>query len=449
MNQLFGTDGVRGTANEYPMTPEVALRLGKAAAIVLGNDKKHPRILIGKDPRLSSYMIEYALTAGTLAAGGEVLLVGPMPTPAVAHLTKSFAADAGVVITASHNPARDNGIKFFSNQGIKLADETEERIEQVYFSETDPTGHVRGRDIGKAYRIDDAQGRYIEFAKSAIHNNSLAGLTVVVDCANGAAYKITPTLLKELGAEVIVLNDKPNGLNINLNCGALNLGGTQKMVRKKHADIGIALDGDADRVMMVDEMGQLVDGDQLMAIVALDMLQKGELRRSTLVATHYSNLGLDHTVKAAGGEVVRVENGDRYVIDRLLSDDYNFGGEQSGHLIFSDYATTGDGTISALKILDIMKRTNRKLSELAAQMSKYPQVLINVQVREKREFERMPRFMQALDDARSELEDRGRMLIRYSGTEQLLRVMVEGRDREQVAQIANTLAARAREEIGA
>ena len=327
MKKLFGTDGVRGIAGKYPVTAEVALRLGKAVAIFFKNKEKRSKIIIGKDPRLSGYMLENAVTSGILSVGVDVLLVGPMPTPAISHLTKSFAADAGIMISASHNPAEENGIKFFSNEGLKLSDETEKEIEKIFFSEKVNEEQIHGKKIGKAYRIDDAKGRYIEFAKSSIQNTSLKGLKIVLDCANGAAYNIAPLILSELGAEVIVSNDKPDGFNINLNCGALHPEVIRKAVLENKAHAGVSLDGDADRVIMVDEKGEVVNGDAIMAIAGLNLLEKNELAKKTVVATVYSNLGLDETIKNAGGRVVRVDNGDRYVIEEMLKKGYKFGGE--------------------------------------------------------------------------------------------------------------------------
>lgn len=448
MKKLFGTDGVRGTANTYPITSEVAMKLGKAAAIVLRNDKKRPKIVIGKDTRLSGYMLENALTSGILSVGGDVYLVGPMPTPAVAHLVKSFAADAGIVISASHNPAKDNGIKFFSNQGLKLSDETEQKIEALFFSGNISTDHINGEKIGKAYRIDDAAGRYIEFAKSAIANRSLSGLKVVLDCANGAAYKIAPLILQELGAEVIVKFNNPNGLNINLDCGATHPEVTTKEVVDQNADLGITLDGDADRVILIDEKGNVVDGDQILAIAALDMIEKGELNKKTLVATDYSNLGLDRAIKKAGGKVVRVKNGDRYVIEEMLKQGYNLGGEQTGHIIFFNYTMTGDATIATLKILDIIKQSGKTLSELASCMKKFPQVLINVNVKEKKDIEDISELKEIIENVKNELGENGRTLIRYSGTENILRIMVEGEDKERITKLAKEIAVAAEEAIG-
>lgn len=447
MKKLFGTDGVRGTANSYPITPEAIMRLGKAAAIVLRNGKKRPKIIIGKDPRLSGYMIENALTAGILSVGGDVLLVGPMPTPAIAHLVKSFAADAGMMISASHNPAHDNGVKLFSSQGIKLSDEIELKIEKLFFSEKISTEIINGGSIGKAYRIDDARGRYIEFAKSAINNRSLAGLKIVLDCANGAAYKVAPLILQELGAEVIVMNNSPNGLNINLNCGALHPENVAKQVLKHKADVGIALDGDADRIIMVDEAGKIVDGDQIMSIIALDMIDKGELRNNTLVVTSYSNLGLDEAIKKAGGRVVRVRNGDRYVIEEMLAEGYNFGGEQSGHIILFDYTMTGDGTIAALKMLDVIKHSRKKLSELAKCMKKYPQIILNIEVKEKRPLRDLNELTKAIDSANKTLGKQGRTLVRYSGTQNLLRIMVEGKEEKLITKLAKNISDKAKKEL--
>ncbi|MBS1267198.1 MAG: Phosphoglucomutase/phosphomannomutase [Candidatus Woesearchaeota archaeon] len=444
---LFGTDGVRGTANKYPITPEACVKLGKAAAIVLKNGKKRPRFIIGKDTRLSGYMVETALMSGIVSVGGEVMLVGPMPTPAVAHLVKSFAADAGIVISASHNPAQDNGIKFFSAAGLKLSDEVEEEIEKLFFSDMTEYS-VNGNQVGKAYRIDDALGRYIEFAKSTVNNISLKGMKIVLDCANGAAYKIAPKILRELGANVLVLNNKPDGLNINKGCGATHPELISRIVVEEKADLGLALDGDADRVIMVDENGKVVDGDQILCIAALNMLKKGELKKDSLVVTGYSNLGLDKAIKQAGGRVVRVKNGDRYVIDEMLKKGYNLGGEQSGHIIFFDYSMTGDGTIASLKILRIMKKSGRTLSDLSSCMKKFPQKLINVDVNSKPDFSKINGFNRAIKSVESKLGDSGRTLIRYSGTQNILRIMIESEDKALIADMAKELADIVKKEIG-
>ncbi|MBU1974593.1 MAG: phosphoglucosamine mutase, partial [Nanoarchaeota archaeon] len=338
MRKLFGTDGIRGKANTYPMTVDIALKVGKAAGIILRNGKKC-KVVIGKDTRLSGYMIESALAAGLLSMGIEVYFVGPMPTPAIAHITRSFAADAGVVISASHNPYEDNGIKFFDAHGFKLPDDVEEKIEQLALSDLN-TDNITGEDVGKAHRISDARGRYIEFAKNSIKNMSLKGLKIVLDCANGAAYHVTKYILTELGAEVILKNTFPNGKNINERCGALYPELLRDDVLLENADLAIALDGDADRVIMLDEKGEVVCGDRMMGIVALEMLREGTLKQNTLVTTVMSNLGLTKAIESAGGKVVQTKVGDRYVVEEMRKNDYNLGGEQSGHIIFLDHTTT-------------------------------------------------------------------------------------------------------------
>jgi len=439
MKKLFGTDGVRGKANIYPMNAETALKLGMAAAAVFINGKKRHKIVIGKDTRISCYMIENALTSGILSMGVDVLLVGPMPTPAIAHLTKSFAADAGIVISASHNPAEDNGIKFFDSNGFKLSDEVEEKIEKIVFSEI-KTDHIIGELVGKAKRIDDAQGRYIEFAKNSVDNISLKGIKIVLDCANGAAYKVSPLIFEELGAQVITINNRPNGLNINDQCGALHPEQMKKFVIQYGADIGIALDGDADRVIMVDENANDVDGDQIIALCALNLIRDKKLKDNTIVVTEYSNLGLDKAIKDTNGKVVRVRNGDRYVVEEMRKHKYNFGGEQSGHIIFLDYTTTGDGTISALQVLRIMKKTGKKLSELARCITKFPQIMVNVKVRKKIDFEKMPKVMEKINKAKEKLKNNGRVIVRYSGTQNLARIMVEGINEKEIRKYAKEIA---------
>ena len=447
MKKLFGTDGVRGKANIYPMDAETALKLGKAAAAVFMNGKKRHKIIIGKDTRISCYMIENALTSGILSMGVDVLLVGPMPTPAIAHLTKSFAADAGIVISASHNPAEDNGIKFFDSNGFKLSDEVEEKIEKIAFSEI-KTDHIIGELVGKAKRIDDAQGRYIEFAKSSVDNISLKGIKIVLDCANGAAYKVSPLIFEELGAQVITINNTPNGLNINDQCGALYPGQMKKFVVEYGADIGIALDGDADRVIMVDENANEVDGDQIIALCALNLIRDKKLKDNTIVVTDYSNLGLDKAIKNANGKVIRVMNGDRYVVEEMRKYKYNFGGEQSGHIVFLDYTTTGDGTISALQVLRIMKKTGKKLSELARCITKFPQIMVNVKVRKKIDFEKMPKVMEKINKAKEKLKNNGRVIARYSGTQNLARIMVEGINEKEIRKYAKEIADEIKKQTG-
>ncbi|MAG07928.1 phosphoglucosamine mutase [Candidatus Woesearchaeota archaeon] len=444
--KLFDTDGIRGVANQYPIDPETMVKIGKAAAHVFKNSKKRHIILIGKDTRISGYVIESALTSGICSLGVDVLLVGPMPTPAIAHLTKSFAADAGIVISASHNPAEDNGIKFFSSDGFKLSDNKELEIEKYVFSKKVNTEQIKGELIGKAFRINDARGRYIEFAKNSIKNNSLSGLKVIVDCANGATYHIAAKIFKELGAEVTVLNNKPNGLNINLNCGALHPEVVREAVLKEKADIGISLDGDGDRVIMADEKGNIIDGDSIMAICGLHLLKKNKLKDNTIVATGYSNLALDELMKKNGGKVIRAQNGDRYVIDEMRKNSYVLGGEQSGHIIFMNQTTTGDGIIAALQVLNIMKKTGKPLSELAKCLKKYPQVLVNINVKKKILFEEMEEVNEEIKKAEKELK--GRLLIRYSGTQNIARIMVEGKDKNKINKLANKIAEKIKKEIG-
>lgn len=441
MKKLFGTDGVRGVANVYPMTSEMAMQIGRAAAYIFKNGHKRHRIVIGKDTRLSGYMIENALAAGICSMGVDVLLVGPLPTPGIANITSSMRADAGVVISASHNPFQDNGIKFFSRDGYKLPDEMEIRMEELIFSKKIDSLRPIATEVGKAFRIDDAVGRYVVFLKSTFPKDlDLAGMKIVLDCANGAAYKVAPAVLEELGAEVIAVGVKPNGTNINAGCGSLHPEVISEAVKEHRADLGIALDGDADRVIFVDEFGNEVDGDHIMAICATDMLEKKKLRKNTLVATVMSNMGLDIAVKKAGGKVVKTAVGDRYVVEEMRRKGYNLGGEQSGHMIFLDHNTTGDGVLSALQVLAIMRRRNKTLSELAGVMVQLPQVLLNVRVAEKKDIMIIPEVAGLIRKIEQELKDDGRVLIRYSGTEPLLRIMLEGPDKYQIAGWAKEIA---------
>ncbi len=441
MKKLFGTDGVRGVANVYPMTTEMAMQIGRAAAYIFKNGRQRHRIVIGKDTRLSGYMIENALSAGICSMGVDVLLVGPLPTPGIANITSSMRADAGVVISASHNPFQDNGIKFFSRDGFKLPDEMELRIEELIFSKKIDSLRPIATEVGKAYRIDDAVGRFVVFLKSTFPRNlDLAGLKIVLDCAHGAAYKVAPAVFEELGAEVIPLGVKPNGTNINAGCGSLHPELLSEAVKEHRADIGVALDGDADRVIFADEFGNEVDGDHIMAICATDMLKQKKLRKNTLVATVMSNMGLDIAVKKAGGKVVKTAVGDRYVVEEMLRGGYNLGGEQSGHMIFLEHNTTGDGVLSALQVLAIMRRNGRTLSELAEIMIPLPQVLVNVRVLEKRDIMTIPEIAAQVRGVEEKLQDQGRILIRYSGTEPLLRIMLEGQDKYQIAGWAKEIA---------
>jgi phosphoglucosamine mutase len=449
MKKLFGTDGVRGVANVYPMTSEMAMEIGRAAAYIFKNGHKRHRIVIGKDTRLSGYMIENALAAGICSMGVDVLLVGPLPTPGIANITSSMRADAGVVISASHNPFQDNGIKFFSRDGYKLPDEMELRMEELIFTKKIDSLRPIATEVGKAFRIDDAVGRYVVFLKSTFPKDlDLTGMKIVLDCANGAAYKVAPAVLEELGAEVIALGVKPNGTNINAGFGSLHPEVISEAVKEHRADLGIALDGDADRVIFVDEFGGEVDGDHIMAICATDMLEQKKLRKNTLVATVMSNMGLDIAVKKAGGKVVKTAVGDRYVVEEMLRKGYNLGGEQSGHMIFLDHNTTGDGVLSALQVLAIMRRRTRTLSELAEVMIPLPQVLVNVRVAEKRDIMTIPEVAGLIRNIEQHLKDTGRILIRYSGTEPLLRIMLEGPDKHQIAGWAKEIADLAEKKIG-
>lgn len=449
MKKLFGTDGVRGVANVYPMTTEMAMQLGRAAAYIFRNGHKRHRIVIGKDTRLSGYMIENALVAGICSMGVDVLIVGPLPTPGIANITSSMRADAGVVISASHNPFQDNGIKFFSRDGFKLPDEMELKIEELIFSKKIDSLRPIATEVGKAYRIDDAVGRYVVFLKSTFPKElDLTGMKIVLDCANGAAYKVAPAVLEELGAEVITLGVKPNGTNINAGCGSLHPEVISEAVTEHRADLGIALDGDADRVIFVDEFGHEVDGDHIMAICATDMLKQKKLRKNTVVATVMSNMGLDIAVKKAGGKVIKTAVGDRYVVEEMLKGGYNLGGEQSGHMIFLDHNTTGDGMLTALQVLAIMQGKKQTLSELAEVMIPLPQVLVNVRVSEKKDIMTIPEVAGLVQGIEAKLKDEGRILIRYSGTEPLLRIMLEGQDKYQITGWAKEIAETVESSIG-
>jgi len=433
MNQLFGTDGMRGQVNTYPITSEIALSAGKAIACVLqARESNCKRVLIGKDTRLSGYMLETALTSGLVSMGMEVFLVGPMPTPAVAHLTKSMGAAAGLMLTASHNPFDDNGIKIFGSDGYKLSDELERQIEKHILSGDLASGHIRSDRIGKAHRIDDARGRYIEFAKQTIENQGFDGLRIAVDCAHGAAYFIGPLILKELGANVKKINAEPDGFNINNQCGALYPKAVSQLVEEHQADLGIAFDGDADRVIFCDEKGQVVDGDRILGVCALDYKERGRLAKDTLVVTTMSNLGLHEAMNKNGIDVVTTDVGDRYVIQYMRENGCNIGGEKSGHLIFKDYATTGDGIISALQIMKLMKQTGKPLSQLASYLIEYPQKLVSLPVSEKKDLETIGRLQDVLSQCRSSLGDQGRVLLRYSGTEMKIRLLVEAKDPDGV-----------------
>jgi len=454
-NRLFGTDGVRGIANVEPVTAETALKLGRAAAHWFkssadSRERGRHRIIIGKDTRLSGYMLENAIVAGITSMGVDALLVGPLPTPGVAYMTRSLRCDAGIVLTASHNPYEDNGIKFFRHDGYKLDDRVEMEIEELVFTGRIDSIRPTATQIGKAIRIDDALGRYIEFAKSSVPRGlSLEGLKIVADVAHGATYKSTPCILRELGAELIVLNNAPDGTNINLDCGSTHPRMVAGATLQHHAHAGISHDGDGDRVILADERGRIVDGDAILAITTLAALQNGGLRNKTLVATVMSNLALDHAVQKAGGRVVRTAVGDRCVIEKMIELDANIGGEQSGHLIFRDHETTGDGVVSALQILRIMVETRKSLGDLSACLKPYPQVLKNMMVKTKPPFEELPAVLELVRAAEKDMGERGRVLLRYSGTESKARLLIEGEDQARIETHAHRIAEKLRETIGA
>lgn len=438
--KLFGTDGIRGTANEFPITPEVALRAGKAIAEVLsGSGHTRNRVIIGKDTRISGYMLETALTSGLVSSGMDVFLVGPMPTPSVAHLTKSMGCAAGIMLTASHNPYEDNGLKIFGPDGYKLPDELEEKIEDFILSNAPPKVSTPPEKIGKATRIDDARGRYIEFAKHTANNISLHGLKIVVDCGNGAAYFVAPLIFRELGAEVISMATQPDGMNINDHCGALYPEAAGELVKQHGADLGISLDGDADRAIFTDAHGNTVSGDRIIALCALALKNRKQLHGDTVAVTVMSNLGLHAAMEKAGIKVLTTGVGDRQVIEALRAKGHSFGGENSGHLIFADYATTGDGILSALQVLRVMKESGKPLHELARCMEEYPQQLESFKVPSKPPLESLTDFQSLLREADLALGKNGRQLIRYSGTENKARVLVEHPDPEIVKHWATRL----------
>ncbi len=441
--RLFGTDGIRGTVNDHPMTPEIVLRIGMAIGYLLRESRGRNMILIGKDTRLSGYMIESALTSGICAMGMNVTLVGPIPTPGVAFLTRTLRLDAGIVISASHNPFEDNGIKFFSSKGFKLPDELEQKIERLVEDDRLESYRPRGAEIGKAYRLDDATGRYIEYIKSTIPRGmTFEGFKVVVDCAHGAAYKITPWLFRELGAEVISINNTPDGMNINAHAGALHPESLRKAVKRHGAHLGIAHDGDADRAIFCDELGNIVDGDQIMGMWAIEMKKSKSLKKNAVVSTVMSNFGLEKFLEEHGIRLIRTPVGDRYVVEEMRAGGYNFGGEQSGHIVFLDHNTTGDGPLTALQVLYLMKKRGASLSELTRDIHLFPQVLANVKVKVKsgRDLSAIPGIAEAIRTAEEALAGRGRVLVRPSGTEPKIRIMVEGESLSLIERLAQDLA---------
>ncbi len=452
IRSLFGTDGIRGVANHDPMTPEMSLRLGKALTCLLkqGSQQTHrPKIVIGKDTRLSGYIFEQALSSGIASMGADVLLVGPLPTPAIAFITASMRADAGIVISASHNPYEDNGIKIFDRNGFKLPNEEETKIEEMIFGGDGDLMRASPGDIGKAFRIEDAPGRYVVFAKNSFPGDlTLEGIKIVLDCANGAAYKVSPIIFQELGAEVITIGVNPDGKNINTDCGSLNPDLLRRKVLKSGADIGIALDGDADRVIFCDEKGTIVDGDKIIAICADEMIEHGKLRGNAVVTTLMSNMALENFIRGKGADFIRTEVGDRYVVEAMREKGCNLGGEQSGHIIFLDHTTTGDGTLAALQVLAIMKREGKKLSQLACIIAPYPQLLVNVRIKKKKDLDKIRNLQDLINRSTARLNGRGRINIRYSGTEPISRVMVEGEDLSLISEIADELASAIENDIG-
>jgi phosphoglucosamine mutase len=448
--KLFGTDGIRGVANRYPMTAEVALSLGKALASVLikrNKDKKRHVIVVGKDTRLSGYMLESALESGIVSMGVDVYLVGPLPTPAIARLIRSLNADAGIVISASHNPACDNGIKIFDGNGYKLSDEDEKGIEDLIIENKTHTLSVNSLEIGKAYRVSEALGRYIEFAKATVGATSLEGIKLVLDCANGAAYSVAPKIFEELGAEVISIGVSPNGLNINQGVGATDIKKLSETVMSTRADAGIALDGDADRIIMCDELGKEISGDAIIGILAKMLKEEGALKQNKVVVTIMSNLGLKKYLDSLGIEYLETAVGDKYVIEAMRNNSLVLGGEQSGHIIMSNYVTTGDGIITGLQVLKKLKESGTKMSLLASQIQKYPQVLLNIKVREKIPIPELA-ANNIIKKVEEELKNTGRVLVRYSGTENLCRVMVEAETDKEAREYSKKIAEEIKREIG-
>lgn len=441
-NKLFGTDGVRGLANAGVMTPEMAFRIGAAVTYQARKGKKRaPHVVIGKDTRVSGYLFETSIAAGICAMGGRVMLSAVLPTPAIAHITQSMRADAGIVISASHNAYEDNGIKVFGPDGYKLPDEAEAELEALVRSDVLDKKRPTGLNVGRAERLYDAWGRYVAFVKNSFPAElSLDGLRIVVDAAHGAAYRVAPAVFAELGADVTAIGVKPNGRNINAGCGALHPEHAAKEVIKRNAHFGIALDGDADRVIIIDDKGKEVDGDAVMALCATRLIRAGKLNKRTLVATVMSNLGLEHALAREKGKVVRCSVGDRYVVEAMRKGNYNLGGEQSGHLIFLDHATTGDGLVAALQLLAIAIREGRPLSELSAEvMERVPQVLLNVKLTEKRALDTLTQGTRAIAAAEKALGKDGRVLVRWSGTEPKLRILVEGPSEKRIRALAESI----------
>ena len=441
MGKLFGTDGIRGVANEHPMTAEMAMNIGRATAHLFKKRGHVPKIIIGKDTRISGYMLENALVSGICSMGVHAIMVGVLPTPGIAFLTGSMRADAGIVISASHNPFQDNGIKIFGSEGFKLPDETETAIEEIVFANNLHTLHPSPSELGKAYRMEDARGRYIVFLKHAFPKEcSLEGTRIVLDCSNGATYRVAPETFMELGAEVTTLFDEPNGKNINLQCGSQHPEVLAKEVRKAKADVGFAFDGDGDRMIAVDETGAVMTGDRMLAICAASLKKQGLLTNNLVVRTVMSNIGLGLAFESLGIDSVMTGVGDRYVIEEMQAGGASIGGEDSGHLIFLRHHTTGDGIITALQLAAAMKKEGKPLSELAKIMKVFPQMLINVNVKSRPEIETVPEIMTAIREVERRLGGQGRVLVRYSGTQNMCRVMVEGPTPEETERFCRKIA---------
>ena len=454
--KLFGTDGIRAEANVYPMTGEIAMKVGRALTYTLlyfpelwvsaglkprSRTSKKIKIVVGKDTRRSGYMIENAISSGICSMGGEAILLGPLPTPGVAFIAKNMRADAGVVISASHNQFQDNGIKIFNGDGFKISDALEAKIEELVL---DPDvmydATPKGAGIGKAYRIEEAHGRYVVFLKSTFPQEyDLSGMKIALDCANGAAYKSAPLVFSELGADVATMGVAPNGVNINERVGALHPQGISEMTYHVGAQIGIALDGDADRVVIVDEKGQVIDGDTVIGLCAMELQKQGKLPKNAIVTTQMSNVGLELALEKVGIKMYRANVGDRFVVEKMKEEGLTFGGEQSGHMIFLDSSTTGDGTLAALKVIELMRRTEKPLSELKNLIELYPQTLLNLKVREKKELSSLPSYLKAVEAAQKELAGKGRIFVRYSGTEPKLRILVEGESEAKNKRIAENI----------
>ncbi|HEY3276515.1 MAG TPA: phosphoglucosamine mutase [Syntrophorhabdaceae bacterium] len=447
--RLFGTDGIRGIANVHPMTSEMALKLGRAVSYIFKERHGRGRIVVGKDTRLSGYMLETAIASGICSMGLDVWLVGPLPTPGIAFITSSMRADAGIVISASHNPYQDNGIKIFSGDGFKLPDELEYEIEKMMTDGTLDTLRPTANEVGKAHRIDDAVGRYIVFLKNVFPQDySLDGLKIVVDCAHGAAYKVAPSVFEELGAHVVAVGVDPDGENINKDCGSLYPELLREMVIAHNAHIGIGLDGDADRVIFVDERGRVIDGDGAMVIIGKDLKRKGALKKNTVVATIASNMGVETCLRSEGVRLLRTNVGDRYVLEAMLKEGLNLGGEKSGHIVFLDHNSTGDGMVTALKMLSVMIEKEQSLGDLLAGFEEFPQIEKNVKVLRKTPVEDCPRLTSVIESVKEKLGEDGRVVVRYSGTEMKLRVMVEGIDKDLVTGFGEEIAESARQELG-